>query len=80
MHYVSINLIGVFIIALLSLFFLSSSLYGHLSKYFLVNTYRINLAHFITFLRFSIRPIIESAIHIFLFNFELMQLISLSLI
>ena len=78
LHAVSILLIGVLIIVLLSLFFMSSYLYGNLCRYFLVNVYRVKYAIGYNFLRFSVRPLVEAALHVLLFSNGRAQLLSLS--
>ena len=77
-HVVSIAIIGVFVILLLGLFFMSSYLYGNLCRYFLVNTYRIKYSLGYNFVRFSLRPMIEAGFHVFFFNNGKLQLLSLS--
>jgi hypothetical protein len=77
-HAVSILLIGVLIIVLMSLFFMSSYLYGDLCKYFLVNVYRVKYAIGYNFLRFSVRPLVEAALHVLFFSNGRAQLLSLS--
>jgi hypothetical protein len=78
LHAVSILLIGVLIIVLLSLFFMSSYLYGNLCRYFLVNVYRVKYAIGYNFLRFSVRPLVEAALHVLFFSNGRAQLLSLS--
>lgn len=76
-HGLSMALFGLFLIMFLCLFYMSYYCYGSLSKYFLINMYRIKYAFALTFLLNSIRPMIEAAIHSFLFQNNLNQLIGL---
>jgi hypothetical protein len=77
-HALSIALIGVLIIVLMSLFFMSSYFYGNLCRYFLVNVYRIKYAIGYNFLRFSVRPLVEASLHVLFFGNGKAQLLSLS--
>ncbi len=77
-HSLSLGIFGLFLIVSLSLLYMSYYCYGPLSKYFLINMYRSKDAFTLTFILNCVRPIIESAIHSFLFQNNLTQLISLS--
>lgn len=66
-HIFSIIIVGFSIIFMIMFFFLIQYLYGKLSKYLLINMYRVDYVIFYHFLRFSVRPFIDSALHIFLF-------------
>jgi hypothetical protein len=77
-HAASIMMIGVLVIALLSLFFMSSYFYGDLCRYFLGNVYRIKYAMGYNFVRFSVRPLVEAALHVLFFANGKAQLLSLS--
>ncbi len=64
LHALSLVAIGIFLLILLSLFFMSAYFYGKLSKYFLPNLYRMNCAYFYSFVKFSLQPVIQSALRL----------------
>ena len=59
---------GFIFISLISLPFIYLSFYGKLSKYFLVNMYRINGSLLYSVLRFFFKPLIVGAIQASLYN------------
>lgn len=74
---VCIVMVGLFVIVLVSLFFMSEYLYANLCRYFLINVYRMKYSLTYNFLRFSVRPLIEVSFHVLFFTNGKAQLISL---
>lgn len=57
-HIICVLLIGLIFICLVSLFPLSFYVYKHLTKYFLINVFFIDGCYVLTFVRFTIKPIL----------------------
>jgi hypothetical protein len=62
----------------ISSYFLFYYFYGRLSKYFISNVYRINGAMAIMTYLYGVRPFIKGVIHAYLYNYNHIQLVSLS--
>lgn len=64
-HSLCVCFIGIFIVALFSVFYLSNYLYRNKSTHFLINVYRKKIAYSIMFIMFSLRPFTGAAIHVY---------------
>ena len=67
LHAVSISMVGLFIIVLVSFYYLNLYFCKDLSKYFLGNMYRVHGAYGYCTLRYSIKPLIDASVHTFLY-------------
>lgn len=72
-HFFSLFLFGFFFLCIIAL--LPMSLYFHKIgiKFFIGNVYRIDGFYIFTFLSFTLKPILDTAFHILLFNFPGIQ-------
>lgn len=80
LHFISIFVIGIFVVILLSFVILSEYFHGSFHKYFLPNVYKVKYSMLYSFCQLSLKPIIVSAVHAFLFNDGKLQLLLLAVV
>ena len=67
-HCFCLIVIGLYFLILFAFFIINEYFHHNLCKYFLINTYRIKYSNCYAFIKISILPFLNSAVHLFLFQ------------